>query len=153
MKRAILSLALAAVALPQDLLPPGVLLLSRVKRHVKEELARLPNISCLQTVQREYMPAGGKLRPLDTVRLEVLTNGSAELFAAPGERKFSENHPIQYVGSGVMGEGYFGLFLKQVLADGSISYEYKGEEDLASRRVARYDYRLPLMYSGYVFRL
>jgi hypothetical protein len=157
MKRALLSLAatflLAATATPQDLLPPGILLLSRVKRHVADELARLPNISCLETIQREYQPPNGKVRPLDTVRLEVLTNGKTELYAAPGERKFSGNHPVQYVGSGVIGDGFFGLFLREVLVDGAVSYEYKGEEDLAGRRLARYNWRLPLLHSGHVFHL
>jgi hypothetical protein len=153
MRCALLSLLLAAVAFPQDLLPPGVLLLSRVKRHTAEELSRLPNISCLETVEREHQPPNGKFRTLDTVRLEVLTDGRKELYAAPGERKFSEQHPIQYVGSGVIGDGYFGMLLRVVLIDGSVSYEYKGEEDLAGRRTARYDWRLPLNQSGHVFRL
>ena len=34
-------------------LAPEVLLLSRVKRHIEEELKALPNISCLETVHRE----------------------------------------------------------------------------------------------------
>jgi hypothetical protein len=69
MKRATFTLGagliLAGVVIPQDL-PPEVLLLSRVKRHIKEELRHLPNFSCLETVQREYRPARGKVRPLDT---------------------------------------------------------------------------------------
>jgi hypothetical protein len=146
-------LALPASALAEDLLPPGVLLLSKVKRHVKEELARLPDISCLETVQREIRPATGKPYALDQVRLEVLANGTQELYAAPGERKFSESHPIRYVGSGVIGDGFFGMFLREILVDGSVSYDYKGEEDVAGRRLARYDYRLPLMASGHTFRL
>jgi hypothetical protein len=153
MRCLLLSLLLAASAIAQDLLPPGVLLLSRIQRHVAAELAQLPNISCLETIQREYQLANGKLRPLDTVRLEVLTNGRKELYAAPGDRKFSEEHPIQYVGSGVMGDGFFGLLLREVLIDGNVSYDYKGEEDLAGRRLARYDWRLPLMYSGHTFTL
>jgi len=154
MKRALLLLfALFPCALPQDLLPPGVLLYSRIKRHVGEELARLPNISCLETVQRAHQPANGKARQLDTVRLEVLTNGQKELYAAPGERKFSEEHPIQYVGSGGIGDGFFGLFLREVFLDGGASYEYKGEEDLGGRRAARYDWRIPLMRSGHSFVL
>jgi hypothetical protein len=157
MKRALsrlaISLALPLFALPQDLLPPDVLLLSKVKRHVKQELARLPDISCLETVQREIQPPAGKPHPLDTVRLEVLANGAHELYAAPGERKFSESHPIHYVGSGVIGDGFFGTFLREILVDGSVSYDYKGEEDVAGRRLARYDYRLPLMASGHNFHL
>lgn len=151
--RAAVFLALPLLASPEDLLPPGVLLLSKVKRHVKEELARLPDISCLETVQREIQPPAGKPHALDTVRLEVLANGSHELYAAPGERKFSENHPISYVGSGVIGDGFFSMFLREILIDGSVSYEYRGEQDVAGRRLARYDYRLPLMASGHNFRL
>jgi hypothetical protein len=140
-------LILAAVASPEDL-PPGVLLLSRVKNHTKEDLQHLPNISCLETVQREYQPAKGKMRPLDTVRLEVLTNGHKELFASPGDRKFSEPHPISYVGSGMLGNGLFGPYLNDILVTGSVSNEYKGEEGIGGRRLARFDYRLPLMWSG-----
>jgi hypothetical protein len=153
MRCAVLWLVLSATALPQSLLPPDVLLLSRIKRHVKEELARLPNISCIETVQREHQAANGKLRPLDSVRLEVLTNGSKELYAAPGERKFTEEHPIQFVGSGVIGDGFFGLFLKEVLVDGGVTYEYKGEEHFFGRQLARYDWRLPVMNSGHVINL
>ena len=86
-----------------------MLLLSRVKNHVKkEELRHLPNISCLETVQGDFQPAKGKMRPLDTVRLEVLTDGGKELFASPGGRKFSERHPISYAGSGMLRDGFSG---------------------------------------------
>lgn len=71
-------LMLAGAAGTQDL-PPGVLLLSRVKDHFKEDMQRLPDISCLETVEREHQEPRGKMRPLDTVRLEVLTNGHEEL--------------------------------------------------------------------------
>jgi hypothetical protein len=156
MKHAAFKLAaglfLAGVASSQDL-PPGVLLLSRVKNHIKEELQHLPDISCLETVQREYQPAKGTMRPLDTVRLEVLTNGHKELFASPGDRKFSERHPISYVGSGMLGNGLFGLYLNDILVTGNVSNEYKGEEDLGGRRLARFDYRLPLMWSGQTIQI
>ena len=88
------------------------------------------------------------MRPLDTVRLEVLTNGVKELFASPGDRKFSERHPISYAGSGMLGNGLFGLYLKDILVTGTVSNEYKGEEVIGGRRVGRFDYRLPLMWSG-----
>src|SRR5512138_646214 len=106
-------LVLAAVAIPQDL-PPGVVLLSKVKLHTKQELQRLANVCCLQTVQREHQPPRGKMRPLDTVRLEVLFNGTKELFASTGGRKFTEDHPISYAGSGDLGNGFFGLHLKNI---------------------------------------
>lgn len=46
-----------------------------------------------------------KMHPLDTIRLEVLTNGDQELFASPGDRKFSEQQPLTYAGSGMLGNG------------------------------------------------
>jgi len=93
------------------------------------------------------------MRPLDTVRLEVLTNGDKELFASPGDRKFSERHPSSYAGSGMLGNGFFGLYLKEILVTGNVSNEYKVEEEIGGRRLARYDYRLPLMWSGQTIQM
>src|SRR5436309_12198933 len=105
---------LAGMTAVQDL-PPEVLLLARVKSHFREELQILTRISCLQTVHREFQKPHGKMRPLDTVRLEVITDGKQELFASPSGRKFSEQRPISYVGSGTLGDGIFGPYLKNVL--------------------------------------
>jgi hypothetical protein len=135
----------------QDL-PPGVLLLSRIKSRTRQELQRLADVCCLETVQREYQPPGGRMRPLDTVRLEVLYDGRQELFASPGGRKFSGDHPISYAGSGVLGNGFFALHLKSILLGGQVSNQYRGEEDIGGRRLARYDYRLPLMWSGQIIK-
>ena len=145
MRRAACTLAavmFAGTAMAQDL-PPGVLLLSRVKTHIKDELQRLTTISCVETVERELQPPKSKMRPLDTVRLEVLTNGHKELFASPGDRKFSENHPLSYAGGGTLGDGLFGPYLKDILVSEIATIEYKGEEPAGVRRLARYDYRDP----------
>lgn len=156
MKRAAFALAASLILVgaaspqnpPQPELREDILLLSRVRRHIKEELEHLPNVTCLETVHREHQPAKGRMQPLDTVRLDVLTNGEKELFASPGDRKFSEVPPISFAGSGVLGDGYFGLYLRTILVTGKASYTYQGEEDIEGRRLARWDYRLPLMWSG-----
>jgi len=131
----------------QDL-PPGVLLLSRVENHIKGELQHLSAVTCLETVQREEQHPPSKMRPLDTVRLEVLTNGDKELFASPGDRKFSEEPPLSYAGSGMLGNGLFGPYLKNILLNGNASTKYKGEEQINGRRLARYDYELDRTFSG-----
>jgi len=145
-------LMVAGVAFGQDL-PPGVLLLSRVKNHVREELQRLENISCLETIEREQQQPRGKMRPLDTIRLEVLFDGDKELFASPGGRKFSEEHPISYVGSGILGTGLFAEYMKDILLNESVSNQYKAEEEIGGRRLVRYEYRLPLMWSRHTIHL
>jgi hypothetical protein len=142
-----------AWAAPAQGLPPGALLLARVKAHMRQELARLPNCSCLETVRRDYQPAGGKMRPLDTIRLEVLYSGRRELYASPGDRRFGDDQPIDFAGSGTIGNGYFALFLSEVASEHGLSYEYKGEELLRGRTLARYDYRVPVSLSGHTITL
>ena len=150
MKQAVLVMVgviLAVPAITQDL-PPGVLLLSRVKAHMRDELQRLATISCVETVEREHQPPQGKLQPLDTIRLEVLTNGEKELFASPGDRKFSENHPMSYAGSGTLGNGLFGPYLKDIFVSEIVASEYREEEQEGGRHLARYEYNIPLLFSA-----
>jgi hypothetical protein len=119
---------------------------------MKGEFLRLAGITCLETAQREVGQSKGRfkerMRPLDTVRLEVLTNGDQELFASPGDRKFSEQHPLTYAGSGMLGTGLFGPYLKNILLNGNAITRYRGEEDVAGRTLARYDYQLAPTFSG-----
>jgi hypothetical protein len=143
----ITGLIFAVMASAQEL-PPGALLLSRVKSHLNEELRRLATVSCVETVHREQQPRRGKMRPLDTVRLEVLTNGEKELYASPGDRTFSEREPMSYVGSGMLGNGLFGLYLGEIVLNEYGSSQYKGEEVTGTRRLARYDYQISVMWSG-----
>jgi hypothetical protein len=141
-------------AAPAQGLPPGVLLLARVKAHMREALARLPNCSCLETVHREHQAAGGRMRPLDTIRLEVLYSDRKEYYASPGDRRFDDSSPSAFIGSGTIGNGHFALFLSEVVSQGSsVSYEYKGEEALRGRGLARYDYRVPVNQSGHTISL
>lgn len=145
------ALLLAAQVVAQDL-PPGALLLSRVKRQFTTDLQRLTSVTCLETVRRELQPPNGKLRPLDTIRLEVLTDGDKEFFASPGDHRFSEQHPLTLAGSGTLGNGLFGLYLKSILLNDFVTSEYKGEEEIAGRRLARYDYQVPPRWSGQTIR-
>jgi hypothetical protein len=39
------------------------------------------------------------------------------------------------------------------LVTGNVSYDYRGEEDIGGHRLARWDYRLPLMSSGQMIRI
>ncbi|HLJ13082.1 MAG TPA: hypothetical protein VKV15_01185 [Bryobacteraceae bacterium] len=119
-----------------------------MRRHVQEELQSLPNVTCIETITRSFRAAKGALRPLDTVRLEVLTNGHKELFSSPGGRKFSEQPPVSYVGSGVLGDGLFGPYLQTVVVGGNGWYQYKGEEVIGERLLSRWDFRMPVMWAG-----
>jgi hypothetical protein len=148
-------LLLPAAARGADDLPAWVLLLSRIKRHMREELARLPDYTCLETMQRYRRVPGGKppLKQLDTVLLEVLYAGDKELYGSPGARNFPNTDPSAFTGGGLSGTGMFGLHLNTLFVNENANIQYRGEEQLAGRRAARFDYRVPLMLSGFTIHL
>src|SRR5579863_1374611 len=139
------SLLLACVAAPQDL-APDVLLLARIKSHMREELSRIPNYTCLETISRfrkdpaSDPPSNKQLTPLDTVRLEIVYSNHREWYGSPGDRNLSVDNPVGFIGGGMIGNGAFALMLNNVLEGGS--FTYRGEETLAGRTAVRYDFRV-----------
>ncbi len=132
-------LALAAVAVPQDL-APEVLLLSRIKRHMRDEVSQLPNYTCLETVSR-FHRAGphSDLNPLDTVRLEIIYSDHKEWYGSPGERNVNNSNPSSFVGSGLMGSGAFATTLTNVMS--GAHFAYQGKENVGERKAVRYDFQ------------
>ncbi|MBV9396719.1 MAG: hypothetical protein JO062_01995 [Bryobacterales bacterium] len=50
---------------------PNVLSIERIKAHMREELSRMPNYTCLETTDRFYPSQKNLLQP-DTLRLEIV---------------------------------------------------------------------------------
>ena len=104
-KVVLVSMVFARVATPQDL-APDVLLLSRIKAHSREELFQIPNYTCLETITRfhtepDHSTHGkARLKPSDTVRLEVVYSDHREWYASPGDRKLNVDNPAAFIGSG-----------------------------------------------------
>jgi len=128
-------------------LAPETVLLSRIKRHLREELARLPNYTCLETISRFrddpklHLRSYGGLTPLDTVRLEVVYTGRREWYGAPGAKNLSTDNPVRFIGGGMMSNGAFAYTLNNIVEGGT--FTYRGEEAVDGRTAARFDFRLP----------
>jgi len=150
----IICVLLAPLAAPQDL-PPGVLLVSKVKARVKQQMAHMPQYTCLETFERSHKFAGPKttLMPQDTVRLEVLFTGAKEFFDSPGGRDFKEENPGVFVGSGVIGNGMFAGHLQALFVNDQGLFTYRGEEPWAGRRAAKWDFRVPILQSRYTLNM
>lgn len=139
------SLLVVCVAAPQDL-APDVLLLARIKSHMREELSHIPNYTCLETISRfrkdpsSDPPANKQLTPLDTVRLEIVYSNHREWYGSPGGRNLSVENPVGFVGGGMIGNGAFALMLNNVLE--GASFTYRGEETVGGRPAVRYDFRV-----------
>ncbi|HEY6347558.1 MAG TPA: hypothetical protein VIY49_39210 [Bryobacteraceae bacterium] len=144
-------LALASSVVAQNAASHEVLL-TRIRAHMREELSRLPNYTCLETTDRFYRFLGRqktKLRPLDTVRLEIVYSDRHEWYAAPGDKNFSETDPFRFITRGMIGNGIFGVLLDNILLSGGATFSYRGEERLEGQKAIRYDYRRPRALGGF----
>jgi hypothetical protein len=128
---------LASGVASQDL-PPEVILLSRIKAHLRAEIAGLPNYTCLETVERFHREGAGPLKPLDTVRLEMVYSDHREWYGSPGDRNIDVSNPARMVGSGMIGTGAFAPALSNILT--AAQFTYRGKEELSGHSTQRYDF-------------
>jgi hypothetical protein len=120
---------------------------ARIHAHLREEVAHVPNYTCLETVSRfrkdprSRVGADHVLAPLGTVRLEIVYADHKEWFGSPGAQKVGEQNPSRFVGGGMMSNGAFAGTLNNVLNAAEITYI--GEETVDGRQGVRYDFQLP----------
>ena len=117
---------------------PEIILYSRIRTHAQDQQAHLPDYTCLETINRFHRDsATAPLRPLDTVRLEVIYSNRREWFGAPGGRGMNTSSPKEFVGSGLIGSGIFASALHNIL--GGAQFTYFGNTVLGDRDAVRYD--------------
>ena len=140
------------MAAPADL-PREVLLLAHFKERMRQVLSLAPNYTCLETIQRSIQDRHAKaFSPLDSVLLEVSNVGGKELLAWPGARRFDEADLSSFASSGLMGSGVFASYAHTVFAHNTTTIQYHGDEDVEGRPVARFDFRIPPIWSGYLIK-
>jgi hypothetical protein len=156
--KSILAAAICAAAVaqydPNQPLDADIVRLARIKVVASENLRRLPNYTCLQTIERSRRRGPKRRFQLqDMVRLEVALVDGKELFSWPGAGKFDERRISDMVGGGTIGNGNFALHARSVFLSSSARFEYLGEFDEGGRRIIRYKYRVSRMLSGYRVRM
>ena len=135
-------------------LPPQVLLLARFKQKIRQDLSRIVNYTCLETIERSArIPPADSFQAGDTVRLEVSTVRGKELFAWPGAHHFEDKDVASFVTGGVIANGVFALLAHNLFISDNIAFQYGGEESPDGRRAVRYDYRLPQFLSKFKIRV
>jgi len=113
-----LAVLLMAVLPGQDL-PPGLLLLARVKQHGRATFEHIPNYACLETIHRFEKPRNAtSFRSVDTLHLEVASVDGKELFARQGAA-FEDEDLHVFISQGVISSGAFSstplnLFVRDV---------------------------------------
>jgi Arc/MetJ family transcription regulator len=140
---------LALLAQAQQGPTPDVSLLGKIKSKVAENLRRLPNYTCTQTIVRSLRrkPAA-RLQRLDTVRLEIAYVGGKELYGWPGSGRIDQSQITKLVG-GTIGNGDFAVLPSSIFLGESAQFQYQGESSLEGKSAVRFDYTVPRLASGY----
>ena len=129
-------------------------LLSQIKAKMADNLSRLPNYTCLQTIERSHRDARKKrFERQDLVRLEVALVGGRELFAWPGAQRIDETDLGKLLQTGVFGNGNFGVFARAIFLTDTAEFEYAGETQFDARRAVRFRYRVNPGASDYRIRV
>src|SRR5437016_6439622 len=104
-----------------------VLQLASVRRQMSRELTRLPDYTCLATVQRAVQsPKDRDPRLIDTLRYEVAHAGGKELFSWPGAARFEDRPVTSMIQNGSISEGDFAGHARSIFVDGSATVKFAG---------------------------
>jgi hypothetical protein len=118
-----------------------------------ENLAHLPNYTCLETIERSVRrQAKEKLVFRDRIRLEVGFIEANEMFAWPGSSRFEPDFLQQIPQAGASGIGSFGGFTHMLFGPYAPGFTYAGECTADGRRGSRYNFRVPRSSSRYEIR-
>jgi hypothetical protein len=148
MMRALILVALACQA--QE--APETALLEKVKAKVAENLGRLPNFTCTETIQRSlWFKHNATPQMVDTVRLEVAYVQGKELYGWPGSSRIDETD-IGKMAGGSVGNGYFALFLNNIFRVQYTAFHYVGRSKLDGKDALQYDYSVPQSAGAYRLR-
>ena len=131
-----IAVALAVVCLQaQTALPPDLEALTKIRMRMLFNLAHQPNYTCVETIERAArLKLTGKLKVIDTLRLEVGLVDGRELFAWPGSKKFEDTDLTQMVTTGAIGNGNFGIHAQALFGSRSATFHYVGEEDFQGKK-------------------
>jgi len=129
-------------------------LLEKVRTHMASNLSRLPDYTCLQTIERmERRIPARRFELMDTVRLEVALINGKELFSWPGATTFDDKDVLQIVPGGLIGTGNFALHAKIVFQSNAPHFTYAGEQMVDGRRTLRWTYTVEQRDNSFAVRV
>jgi hypothetical protein len=156
------------MAVNAQISPAGQSLLDRIQTRAAENLRRLPNYTCTESIDlyREHrsvprasictesidrsirLGRRGPLRPKDTVRLNVAYVGGKELFGLPGTGRVDQANLSKLV-DGPIRNGQFAVFVRSIFLEPGAAFSHSSKTNLDGRQAFRFDYTMPLAHSGF----
>jgi hypothetical protein len=127
--------------------------LARIRSKMADNLRRLPNYTCLMTIERSFRPPG-RVRDVvhqDTIRLEVAEVGDHELFGWPGSA-LTDPHMENFVPQGLIANGDFAGLANVLFRTHDPIFRPAGKKKIDSRETIGYTYEVPRGISHYELR-
>jgi hypothetical protein len=152
MRQALLCLVLnfAAWAGQRPQPNPQPALIGQIQRRMAENLARLPNYTCLETIDRTVVrQTKKKLLLRDRIHVEVAFIEAKEMFSWPGSADFEPDLLHQIASAGASGIGGFGGWTRAFFGPSGPNFTYAAECLVEGRRGFRYDFDVPLLSSNF----
>ena len=175
--------AVAAPAAPSSISRPAreadlsgdedpVLVLMRLRDQAVEHGERIPNHTCVESMQRDrYEPAAGratkscdtllarrkqgdfqgrlKLDSTDWLRLDVAYASGSEIYSWAGASRFEEGELDELVPEGATGTGPFATMLLGIFQSRGPKFIFEGETPVDGRRLFEYSFAVPRDQSHY----
>jgi hypothetical protein len=150
--------------------PTEVLL--RLRDQLQAHAERIPNHTCVETVQRDRFEAAASPAPkscddvlarrrqsnypetlrhatTDRLRLDVALSESHEIYSWAGAARFEEGDIDQLIPDGAIGTGLFATMLMSIFRGRTPKFLYAGETTLDHRLVMEFSFTVPREESHY----
>ena len=125
-------------------------LVSRIREHMREYIAHLPDYTCRITLERFT-----RLKPRtpfdlgDRLRLEVAYTGGQELYSWPGDDRFESGIEALLPGHGMVSNGSYALHVRSLFLRDVAEFAPPQEEKCDQLPCVRLDFHISALRSGY----
>ncbi len=125
-------------------------LVTRIREHMREYIAHLPDYTCRITLERFKRPrARAPFDLSDRLRLEVAYTGGQELYSWPGGARFEAGIEDLLPGHGMVSNGSYALHVRNLFLRDVAEFSAPHEEKCEDRPCVRLDFQVPALRSGY----
>ena len=125
-------------------------LVSRIREHMREYVAHLPDYTCRITLERfKRVKARAAFERSDRWRLEVAYTGGQELYSWPGDDRFEAGIEDLLPGHGMVSNGSYALHVRNLFLRDVAEFAAPRGEQCEGRPCVRLDFRIPALRSGY----
>jgi hypothetical protein len=146
--------------------------IARLRERILDEAARIPNYTCVQTIDRKFYGAASPRPPSscaalsaerkiagyrialygsDRFRLDVGVGKAREVYSWAGAERF-EDRDLNDLVPGPASTGSFASLLHMMFGGDVAEFLYHGAQTLDRRRLLAYSFRVPASQSNYFLR-